>query len=211
MATITSTQGYIRPSIDTLYANVGTLVITNGLTTTGTTSMTGTTSFTGATSVTGATLLTGDLTTTGGSVSITTKSGVAAGEAAGTVRTILGTGNAAGLNGYIISRFPSLQTQVITGGVTLTAKQTLGGYLSCTGVAAALATLTGTQISSAVVGVGVGDYFDLVIDAVVATTVTAGVGVTVRGTGVIPAGSIGIARFINTAANTWIVTVNASV
>ena len=97
---------------------------------------------------------------------------------------------------------------------TPTAAQLLGGFLSHNSTTGAgTATLdTGTNISSAISGVAVGDAFICVYANLGSQTVTitGATGSTVIGTAAIPTGKNATLYFINTGSNTWNVYVNVS-
>lgn len=97
---------------------------------------------------------------------------------------------------------------------TPTAAQLLGGYLthaSTTG--AGTATLdTGTNISTAVSGVAVGDSFEVLYanTGTQTVTITTNTGLTLVGTAAIPTLKNAFLNFYNTGANTWTVFINVS-
>jgi fibronectin-binding autotransporter adhesin len=91
---------------------------------------------------------------------------------------------------------------------TPSAAQLLGGVISQTGqTGAGTVTLpTGTQLSTAVTGVAVGDTFECTfanLGGGFNLTITGATGSTVIGNGVVPSGKNAYMEFVNTGANTW--------
>lgn len=91
---------------------------------------------------------------------------------------------------------------------TPTAAQLLGGFLTQTGATGAgTVTLpTGTQMSTAVTGVAVGDSFEVLfanLGGGFNLTITGATGTTVLGNAVVPSGKFANLQFVNTGANTW--------
>jgi hypothetical protein len=97
---------------------------------------------------------------------------------------------------------------------TPTAAQLIGGIISHTSVTGAgTATLdTGTNISSAVPGVAVGDTFTCTYANIgtQTVTITTNTGLTLVGTAAIPTLKNALLTFYNTGANTWNVYINVS-
>lgn len=91
---------------------------------------------------------------------------------------------------------------------TPTVAQLLGGVVTQTGVTGAgTVTLpTGTQLSTAVTGVTVGDTFDVMfanLGGAQILTITGAVGSTVLGTAAVGSGKNAFITFVNTGINTW--------
>lgn len=98
---------------------------------------------------------------------------------------------------------------------TPTATQLLGGVVTQTGATGAgTVTLpTGTQLSTAVTGVTVGDTFDCVyanLGGGFNEVITGATGSTVVGNATVPSGKNAFLTFVNTGANTWNVYVTVS-
>ncbi len=108
----------------------------------------------------------------------------------------------------------NLLTTLSSQNVTPTAAQLLGGVVEhVTATGGGTATLpTGTNLSTAVTGVTVGDSFTcLYINSGNQTgTITGATGSTVIGTAAVTAGKNAIMTFYNTGSNTWNVYVNVS-
>jgi hypothetical protein len=91
---------------------------------------------------------------------------------------------------------------------TPSAANLLGGVVTQTGATGAgTVTLpTGTQLSTAVIGVAVGDTFDCVfanLGGSQTLTITGATGSTVLGNAAVPTGKNAFLTFVNTGANTW--------
>lgn len=99
--------------------------------------------------------------------------------------------------------------------VTPTAAQLVGGFITQTSATGAgTATLdNGTNISTAVPGVAVGDTFQCIyanLGGGQTVTITGATGSTVIGSAAVTSGKIAIMTFVNTGANAWNVYVNLS-
>jgi hypothetical protein len=150
----------------------------------------GTTTLSGANTLSGATTISGAATLSGA----TTISG----------QPVLGT------TAKKVALYGTTSTTIDAQNGTPTIAQLLGGIIlhnSKTG-AGTLTTPTGAEISAGITGVAVGYTFDcLYVNYGNQTvTITAGAsGVTVTGTAAITTAKNALMRFVNTAANTWVV------